>query len=479
MYTMTVDGRPLFDPRVCGYGLERPTLTQDANKFATLTFNIYPNHPEYAKINKRSSIIAVYVDGEIILKMRPVKSKLTFRGGVEYYCEELAARLNDIKRRPSYYSGTPEQFIGAVLSDFNSRYSGATPGTSGGYTDINVPLVLGNRGEDVRKMQSNLLILGFRLPRYGVDGEFGDETAVAVKAFKKAYGLTVNAVFDSEALQKMVEQFVDPSEEEDTEAFYTGTVAGVSTDSAEFINDDYVGYWDLLQEKLVKALGGYLVPRYAEDRITLDYVTEAYLPLSAQEIVFGKNLVDLFIQTDAANTFSVLIPLGADVRATNIHAGQAKNTPLTISSVNSGKDYIENSYGLNLYGRKEFVQRWEEVKDATELKRLGAEYLKDHAVMLSETITLNAVDLRDAGVNVSALKWMTRIRVTDDHFSVDEQYPLTKKQTPLGRPGDAKIQLGTTKDALTDRISGNVEQAAQEYSRLNGRVFNIENPDQV
>ena len=47
----------------------------------------------------------------------------------------------------------------------------------------------GCEGADVAELQSDLMKLGFSLPRYGADGDFGSETEKAVKQFQSAYGL--------------------------------------------------------------------------------------------------------------------------------------------------------------------------------------------------------------------------------------------------------------------------------------------------
>ena len=94
--------------------------------------------------------------------------------------------------------------------------------TDGSKAEKNVPppesaVKLGDRdlkngdvGEDVREMQTALMKLGFSLPVYGADGEFGDETEKAVIAFQKAVGVTVtgtpieaNGIFDKETFRAM------------------------------------------------------------------------------------------------------------------------------------------------------------------------------------------------------------------------------------------------------------------------------------
>ncbi len=49
-------------------------------------------------------------------------------------------------------------------------------------------------GPYVSSMQQRLLIHGIKLPRYGVDGDFGRETETAVKQFQGLHGLTVDGV---------------------------------------------------------------------------------------------------------------------------------------------------------------------------------------------------------------------------------------------------------------------------------------------
>ncbi len=53
-------------------------------------------------------------------------------------------------------------------------------------------LVHGCEGRDVKTMQEYLLTLGYDLGKWGADGDFGDATELAVKAFQKDSGITVD-----------------------------------------------------------------------------------------------------------------------------------------------------------------------------------------------------------------------------------------------------------------------------------------------
>lgn len=55
-------------------------------------------------------------------------------------------------------------------------------------------LKFGSRGTDVKFLQSMLLQLGEKLPKYGADGDFGRETEAAVKSFQKKNKLEVDGI---------------------------------------------------------------------------------------------------------------------------------------------------------------------------------------------------------------------------------------------------------------------------------------------
>ena len=53
----------------------------------------------------------------------------------------------------------------------------------------------GSEGEDVRQLQANLIRLGYDCGRWGTDGDFGDGTELALKAFQRDHGLADDGVF--------------------------------------------------------------------------------------------------------------------------------------------------------------------------------------------------------------------------------------------------------------------------------------------
>ena len=59
-------------------------------------------------------------------------------------------------------------------------------------------LKYGDEGEDVKELQEDLIKLGYDLPAYGADGDFGGETERAVKRFQQEHQLPEDGVMDDE-----------------------------------------------------------------------------------------------------------------------------------------------------------------------------------------------------------------------------------------------------------------------------------------
>ena len=68
----------------------------------------------------------------------------------------------------------------------------------------------GSKGDAVKQLQLNLMRLGYDLPKYADDGDFGSETEGKLKAFQKDYGLTVNGVY-TDAVDKTMQALLGNS----------------------------------------------------------------------------------------------------------------------------------------------------------------------------------------------------------------------------------------------------------------------------
>ena len=62
----------------------------------------------------------------------------------------------------------------------------------------------GDKGAKVRELQEKLLALGYQLPKYGADGDFGKETKAAVEQFQKDNGIPVSGIVDEQTWERLL-----------------------------------------------------------------------------------------------------------------------------------------------------------------------------------------------------------------------------------------------------------------------------------
>ncbi len=109
-----------------------------------------------------------------------------------------------------YYTNNPSAWV-QFVSDVHKALTGKTVTipTPKPSDKNDLELVeaygLGDKGSKVKEIQSNLFKLGYKLPKYGADSHFGDETVSAVKAFQKANKLAVDGIAGKATLAKIKE----------------------------------------------------------------------------------------------------------------------------------------------------------------------------------------------------------------------------------------------------------------------------------
>lgn len=99
---------------------------------------------------------------------------------------------SDYLRRGDILDTRTQGHTVVVLSNGPKAASDIAPG---GYKLGDRILRNGDSGEDVRELQTDLIRLGYDCGRWGVDGDFGDATEMAVRAFQKASDLVVDGEF--------------------------------------------------------------------------------------------------------------------------------------------------------------------------------------------------------------------------------------------------------------------------------------------
>lgn len=228
-------------------------------------------------------------------------------------------------------------------------------------------------------------------------------------------------------------------------------------------NSDYASTWETLKGKLFESiLGGFLCIRYEADGNYIDYLSE-FTETNEQEIALGENLLDLRSETEMADVYSAIIPLGAlDLTLENLADGN-----VTDDIVKSG-DTLYSKKAVAEYGwiyAPTTETTWDDIVDDAELQRNGAEWLASRTVA-QNAIEASAVDLHFTDKQVESLRIYKNVVVRSVPHGLVETFPLKKLEINLLAPQNTKITVGKTLQTLTERNAYVQEEVKKQYSKL-------------
>ena len=234
--------------------------------------------------------------------------------------------------------------------------------------------------------------------------------------------------------------------------FAVGTVTVTDPNDSLYRIHNYESTWECVDDKLIDRLGGYVRCRRVNGIRTIDYIT-SYGNVNTQIIRFGENILDLTRDIRGEDIATVLVPLGA--------ADEETGMKLTVASVNDGKDYIEATEAISIYGRIVKTVEYDDVTVASNLLSKGSAEL---AVLCKPSIvlTMTAVDLHLVDVSVERIKLGDSIRVISEPHGLDEYMMVKALSLDFQHPENSKVTLGTVRQTLDKAINKGQKQPWQE-----------------
>lgn len=242
-------------------------------------------------------------------------------------------------------------------------------------------------------------------------------------------------------------------------------------------NDSCIKTIDALTENILGVFGGYLKTRQGSNgKRYIDWLKESG-ETSTQTIEFGINLLDITEYITAENIFTVLIPLGASKQ-------DSEGNPtgkVDITSVNGGKDYVEDTTAISLFGRIESSEEWHDVDDPSTLKRLAEALLKSN-IDLSVSLSVKAVDLHMLDVAYQKIKVGDWIQVISWPHNLDRLFQCEKIVYNLIDPEQTEYTFGAKASGITDaqtKVTKNVQSSValvkSTATAANAAVVTVQN----
>lgn len=297
------------------------------------------------------------------------------------------------------------------------------------------------------------------------DDEVGFMNQRMIKCKSDMYYLTRTIVREYEFSGGVKEYFTKLIDEHNAHSEFKFTVGNVTvTDPNDYITRSSSGLpttWNELNDKCIKLLGGYVSLRYADGKTYIDYLAD-YETVSPQTIEFGKNLLEAKREASGLDIATVLIPLGASYEVTTDNSSNddesssddsssddsadtsatdttTESKRVDITSVNDGKNYIENADGIARYGRIEKTNTWDDVHEPAILLRKAKAYLDD-LIYHKMTITVSAVDLANIS-KIDSFSMKQYIHVVSKPNGIDDIYLPMKMSINILDASQNKIEL--------------------------------------
>lgn len=248
--------------------------------------------------------------------------------------------------------------------------------------------------------------------------------------------------------------------------------SGTDTGKITRYDTDYKTTWELISEKLVNSLGGYLWVSHENGITYLDYL-EDFNVLSNQKIEFGKNLLNISKTTKGEDVASAIIPIGGSGEGeTKITIGDPTDTTETViegtdNDIWKKGDYIYSKKAVAEYGWVFKAVTWSDVEtDVDYLQKQAVKYLSD-AINMATTIELTAADLATIE-NVNPFRLGRYITIKSKYHGLESSNDFLIKKLSLDilQPANNKLIVGTTYSTFTETANKNVKEQAQIAEKI-------------
>jgi len=212
--------------------------------------------------------------------------------------------------------------------------------------------------------------------------------------------------------------------------------------------------WDVVNDKLLKILGGYIMVRRSGGINYIDYLEDSTMQ-SLQEIKLGENLLDLKKEIKGQDIVTALIPYGAKL-------GNDTDERLTISDVNSGVDYVYDQAAVDAYGWIFDTKTWDDVTVGGNLLTKAAAELASR-INLNVSLDVSAIDLSMTDDQIDKLRFFEYVKVNSPAHQLNEFMLVQKLTIDMDNPQNNKLTLGTNYATFSESQL-NTEKAIENVS---------------
>lgn len=506
--------------------LINPTLTREVGKAGSLEFTLPLGNVAHSALQKLITVVEVQQDGKQIWQGRVMDHDQDFLVRQKIYCEGEMAYLNDSGAAPySARNVSISQFLEWICDNHNAQvdaYKAFTPGKVEMDTPMIVPYVDGIKVVQVGySYDSNdgdyIYHWGIVDPVDGKTNIFYEETEINKASCLSweigeehiANGRTISRIGSNNFRVRLFEAYVkgktyDATVEVKTAEIVCGTcnknfgtysiynierasesktfkitekngkysLAINGKTDPRFLFDvkeptysfgdgkNYGKTLDILQSELTDKYGGYFVIRHGSVNLPfwgkqnyryLDYMKKI-TDKNPQTVAFGVNMLDLASYTKAEDIYTRVIAVGA-----------RKKTWLFVSWGETITETANDLAAQKLFGIITKVIFIEGIESTPQSLLDAAEEELAKNLRYLNGMTVKAVDLKDAGIDVSRIAIGKQTHIFSAPHGVDTWLLCSKLVEPLDSPDKKEFAFGTEFSSISDLQALSARKATSAY----------------
>ena len=215
--------------------------------------------------------------------------------------------------------------------------------------------------------------------------------------------------------------------------------------------------WECINKKIIEKVGGEIQLRVEADGMYIDILEERGTTKTTS-IELSKNMKSITKQSDPSAYITRLIPLGAKITKETTSTDEQGNETtqseeteerVDITSVNDGKNYIDDTVAIERFGIHIKHEYWDDVHEPTILKTKAINFLAENNKLLQK-YSITALDLALLGIDISYIDVCNRYPVKNKLLEIDDVLRVISKTIDVVNETSTNVEIGDSFKTLTD-----------------------------
>ena len=223
-------------------------------------------------------------------------------------------------------------------------------------------------------------------------------------------------------------------------------VGNVYTDENIYVGIQRESTWNMLNEKIIKKIGGEIQLRVEEDGMYIDIVEQRGTTKPDTTIELSKNMLSITKESDPSSYITRLIPLGAKLTD---EEGNETEERIDITSVNGGLNYIDDEIAIENFGVLIEYQYWDDVHDPTILLTKARNFLSENNKILQK-FKIDTLDLANIGIDIDYIDVGNYYPIKNKLLGIDETLRVITKTIDIINQNSTNIEIGDNFKTLSD-----------------------------